>query len=141
MDQETKQAFENLTSLVQEGFSKHDKEFVKVHQSLKKHDEEFKKHDDIFSKIHASLKKHDDLLKKHEEDIENLALMTQRGFNEAEEKNQAEHAKMNEKIDYLIKNTDAFLHIYQKVDVELTITQHNCQELDKRVTVLETAKT
>jgi len=105
MDQETKQAFENLTSLVQEGFSKHDV-----------------------------------LLKKHDEDIENLALMTQHSFNEIEEKNQVEHNKLNQRFDELIKNTDAFYHLHQKLDVELTITQHNCQELDKRVTVLETAK-
>ena len=113
MDQEIKQEFEKLASIIQQGFNRHDDEFEKVHLGLKRHDDEF----------------------------ENLAIMTQRGFDEAKEEINEKLTKINERIDQLSTDTDAFFNLHKKLDDELTITQHHYQDLDNRVTILETTKT
>jgi septation ring formation regulator EzrA len=133
MDQETKQEFQNisqsietLTSIVKQNFSAQVDGFVKV-------DARFEEHDQQLTGIKERLDKHD-------EDIENLAIMTQRGFDEFERKTDDKFDIVNHKLDQIQTNLDAFVHLHSKVDTELTIAQHNIQELDSRVTVLEAAK-
>jgi len=98
MDQEIKQEFEKLTSIIQQG------------------------------------------LKKHDDEIENLAVMTQRGFDEAKEETSKKFAKTDERIDRLYTNVDGFIHMHQKLDLELTALRGYYKRLEERLEKLETAQ-
>ncbi|KKU09158.1 MAG: hypothetical protein UX09_C0002G0001 [Candidatus Uhrbacteria bacterium GW2011_GWE2_45_35] len=107
MDQEIKQEFENLTSLFQQGF------------------------------------------KKHDEDIENLSVMVQQGFEEVNQKFAIVDIKLEEtnqkidqtteKISQLYINVDGFIHMHQRLDLELTAMRGYYQRLEERIAKLETA--
>jgi len=87
------------------------------------------------------------------QEFENLAVMIQQGFEEAEKKlelfkfetannfeeNRKDHTRINERIDRLYTNVDAFIHMHQKLDLELTALRGFYQRLEERLAKLETA--
>lgn len=67
-------------------------------------------------------------------------MVVQQGFEEMNCKFE-QVDQTNERIDRLYTNVGAFFHPHQKLDLELTVLRGYYQNLDERLTKLETART